>query len=175
MAARGATLLAGGFVTGLAIALAIAATPSGRDLLSLGNTDTGLSLRDVGGTCTLTGKETEVVVQKNKKLTWDVRNFCAQAQTVSVGNFRTTPQTANGNCSAVTEGDARSPFQQDDEARRTVSVGAGSAYDPEKGKVQLKVRSRGDLGGEALTFYFSLCLGSGGNQRVVDPRLVIER
>ena len=128
MAARGTTLLAVGVGAVAVIAWTLVAT------LGSGDTETGLTLRDIAGSCTLTGKETEVVATKNKKLTWEVKNFCAQAQTVSVGNFRTAPQTGNANCSAVTEGGATSPFQQDDEARRTVSVGAASGADPEKEK-----------------------------------------
>ena len=107
---------------------------------------------------------------KNKKLTWEVKNFCAQAQLVSWG-FRTAPQTGNTNCSAVTEGGTTSPFQQDEEARRTVSVGAASGGSPGKKKSSCEIKSRSNLGGNELTFYFSICL----NQAVVNPRLVIER
>ena len=164
MTARGTTLLAGGLVAGAAIALAIGATtPDSRDWW--GNTETDVSLVAPTNTCTL-GKETIVTVQKNKQVTWDVENDCAQAQTVRVGNFRTTPQTASTNCDAATEGGATSPFQQDDLARRTVTVDAGS-----DGEIKLKVKSRGELGEDPLLYYFSICL----NQTVADPQLVIER
>lgn len=165
MAARGTTLLAVGVGAVAVIAWTLVAT------LGSGDTETGLTLRDIAGSCTLTGKETEVVATKNKKLTWEVKNFCAQAQLVSVGNFRIAPQTGNTNCSAVTEGGTTSPFQQDEEARRTVSVGAASGGSPGEEKIQLQIKSRSNLGGNELTFYFSICL----NQAVVDPRLVIER
>ena len=164
MAARSTTLLVGGVVVGAVIGLGIAAMgTSNRDIF--GNTTTDVSLVEPGGPCEL-GKETIVTVQKNKQITWHVENGCAQAQTVVVGNFRTTAQTGNTNCENPTEGGATSPFQQNDLARRTVAVGAGS-----DGNIKLKVKSRGDLGDNPLTYYYSFCLG----QTVVDPRLVIER
>ena len=165
MAARGITLLAGGVVVGAAIALAFSATaPSNRDIF--GNTSTDVSLvAPNNGPCAL-GKETIVKVQKNKQIKWEVENGCAQPQTVVVGNFRTTVQTANGNCDQATEGGATSPFQQDDLARRTVAVSAGS-----DGEIKLKVQTRDVLGGDELTYYYSFCLG----QTIVDPTLIIER
>ncbi len=44
---------------------------SGRDFW--GNTESTITLRQPGGgACTITGKETEVSVKKNKKLSWKV-------------------------------------------------------------------------------------------------------
>jgi hypothetical protein len=164
MAARGLTLLAGGVVVGAAIGLAISGmATSNRDIF--GNTTTDVVLVAPNGPCAL-GKETIVMVQKNKQITWHVKNGCAQAQTVVVGNFRTTAQTSNTNCDAATEGGATSPFQQDDLARRTVAVNPGS-----DGDIKLKVKTRDVLGNDALTYYYSFCLG----QTVVDPTLIIER
>lgn len=164
MAARGITLLAGGVVVGAAIGLAISGmAASNRDIF--GNTTTDVVLVAPSGSCEL-GKETIVVVQKNKQITWHVKNTCAQAQTVVVGNFRTAPQTNNSNCDQATEGGATSPFQQDDLPRRTVAVNAGS-----DGNIKLKVKARDVLGNDALTYYYSFCLG----QTVVDPTLIIER
>jgi len=176
MAARGITLLAGGVVVGAAIGIAVGAVRADEPGWFTGNTSTGVSLRVVGGACTLTGKATEVVVRKNKKLTWEVKNFCGQAQTVSVGNFRRSAQTGNGNCAAATEGEGiPSPFQQDSPDRRTAAVDAASGNDPGKDKIQLMLKSENDLPGDQEPYYFSLCLGVGQEQKVVDPRLVIER
>lgn len=165
MAARGLTSLAGGVVAGAALAVAIGATtPSNRDIF--GNTSTDVSLlAPNNGPCQL-GKETIVTVRKNKQITWEVKNGCAQAQTVVVGNVRTDAQTRNTNCEQPTEGGTTSPFQQDDLARRTVTVNAGS-----DGEIKLKVKSRDVLGGNELTYYYSFCLG----QTVVDPTLIVER
>jgi hypothetical protein len=164
MAARGTTLLAGGVVVGAAIGLAIGGmATSNRDIF--GNTTTDVVLMAPNGPCEL-GKETIIVVQKNKQITWHVKNGCAQAQTVVVGNFRTVAQTDNGNCDQPTAGGATSPFQQDDLARRTMTVGPG-----DDGDIKLKVKSREALGDNQLTYYYSFCLG----QTVVDPTLIIER
>lgn len=95
---------------------------SGRDFW--GNTESTITLRQPGGgACTITGKETEVSVKKNKKLTWKVVSYCATAQTVSLGNFRITAAGAQTNCTGATEGGATWPFQgADGAADRQVTV-----------------------------------------------------
>jgi hypothetical protein len=176
MAARGLTLLVGGVVVGAAIGIAVGAVRADEPGWPLGNTSTGVSLRLVEGSCTLTGKATEVVVRKNKKLTWEVKNFCEQAQTVSVGNFRRSALTGNKNCGVAIEGEGvPSPFQQDGPERRTAAVNAASGNNPGKVKIQLLLKSEDALPGDQEPYYFSLCLGAGESQKVVDPRLVIER
>ena len=90
MAARGITLLAGGVVAGAAIALAFGRGDD-RDIL-------GTQRRDVspGRRRTLRARQRDDSRgQKNKQMTWEVKNGCAQPQTVIVGNFRTASQTGN--------------------------------------------------------------------------------
>ena len=134
----------------------------GRDVW--GNTESTITLRQPGGgACTVTGKETEVNVKKNKKITWKVVNYCATAQTVSLGNFRTTAAGTQTNCTSPTEGGATWPFQgADGTADRQVTV------DPaDDGDIKQKAK---DLGSSPVEFHFDLCLGG----RKVDPRLVVD-
>jgi hypothetical protein len=171
MTGRDATLLAGGLAVGaLVVVAAFGAIPLGKTLF--GDTETEIVLRDEGSGCSLTGKETEVQVGKNKKLTWKIKNHCGSQQTVGVGNFRTTAAGSQTTCAAATEGGATSPFQQDDENRRRATAGPGSEEDPDDdAEIQLKVKPRDVLGETQLRYYFDVCLA--GNK--VDPRLIIER
>jgi hypothetical protein len=168
MSGRDVTLLVGGVIAGVVVAAAVGVTAFGLNLF--GDTGTEIVLRDDSGACTLSGKQTEVQVGKNKKLTWKVRNYCGSQQTVIVGNFRTTAAGRNPNCAAATEGGATSPFQQDDDARRTAVAGPGTENDPSDEEIQLKVKPRGELGGNRLRYYFDICLAT----TKVDPRLIIE-
>ena len=112
MATRDAALLVGGLVVGAAAAV----TLGGGFGVFLGDTETAITLRaDPGQPCAVTGNQTEILVGKNKKLTFKVQNHCNETVTVAVGNFRTTGAGANTNCSAATEGGATSPFKEDDE------------------------------------------------------------
>jgi hypothetical protein len=169
MSGRDATLLVGGLIAGAVVAGVVGVTALGWNLF--GDTETEIVLRDEGAVCILTGKQTEVEVGKNKRLTWKVKNHCSSQQTVAVGNFRTTATGGNPNCSAATEGGATSPFQQDDEARRTAVAGPGTEQEPnDDEEIQLKVKTRDVLGGSRLRYYFDICLAAAK----VDPRLIIE-
>jgi hypothetical protein len=173
MAARDVALLASGVIVGAAVAGAIG---FGLDWNLFGDTTTAIDLRVDSGACTVTGKQTEVQVKKNRKLTFRVKNHCDATVTVAVGNFRTSVAAANTDCQNATEGGATSPFTQDDEARRTAEdIGPGSDDDPTEKKIELKVKKREELGNDQLTYYFGICLGKRPDQRVVDPRLIIER
>lgn len=135
---------------------------SGKDFW--GNTESTITLRQPsGGACTITGKETEVSVKKNKKITWKVVNYCATAQTVSLGNFRITAAGTQTNCTGATEGGATWPFQGPDAlASRQVTV------DPaDDGDIKQKAK---DLGSSPVEFHFDICLGG----TKIDPRLVID-
>ena len=168
MAARD---LAVGALTGALVAGAVAVVAFG----GLFGTKTDLVLRhDAGAPCALTGKQTEVQVGKNKKLTWRVRNHCPQPQTVTVGNFRAAGAPTRSNCSQPTEGTAPSPFQQDDLPRRQVEVPAGTADEPTRRDIELKVKKRDELGEVRLTYHFDICMGAGESQKIVDPRLIVE-
>ena len=128
-------------------------------------------LRDEGSACILTGKATDVEVGKNKKLTWKVKNHCSSQQTVVVGNFRTTAPRRQQRLQCGNEGGATSPFQQDDEARRTAEPVLAQDKEPnDDEKIQLKVKTRDVLGGSRLRYYFDICLST----TKVDPRLMIE-
>lgn len=129
-----------------------------------GNTESTITLRQPGGgACTITGKETEVSVKKNKKLTWKVINHCATTQTVSLGNFRTPAVGTQTNCTSATEGGATWPFQgADGAADREVTV------DPaDDGDIEQRAK---DLGSSPVEFHFDICLGG----TKVDPLLVVD-
>jgi len=129
-----------------------------------GNTESTITLRQPGGgACTITGKETEVSVKKDKKITWTVVNHCATAQTVSLGNFRAAAAGTQTNCANATEGGATWPFQgRDAIADRQVTV------DPaDDGDIKQKAKN---LGSSPVEFHFDICLGG----TKVDPRLVVD-
>lgn len=129
-----------------------------------GNTESTITLRQPGGgACTITGKETEVSVKKNKKITWTVINHCGTAQTVSLGNFRTSAAGTQTNCATATEGGASWPFQGPDAlATRQVTVNPGDDDN-------ITQRAK-NLGSSPVEFHFDICLGG----TKIDPRLVID-
>ena len=131
----------------------------------VGNTDTALDLNVSGSACAIvtTAADKNVSVQKNKKITWAVKNACPAAQTVQLGNFRTAQTSANGTCADPTEGGAAWPFKAGDENNRSVTVPAGQS-----GEIVLKEAK--NAGSSPLTYYFDICLAGVKG----DPRLVIE-
>jgi hypothetical protein len=167
--------IAVGLIAGIAVAIALAA--SGIDLRVMrGDVDTGLTLSRLttSGSCTLSGKETEIHVGKNKKVNWKIRNYCTDsAQTVSVGTLRASQNPAGlSDCSAPSDGSVTYPFTKDSLADRSQQVAAGTVkgnggIDPGEATLSLKVKNE-DLFG---TYYFDICLGG----QKVDPRLIIER
>ena len=128
-----------------------------------GNTDKTLDL--TGSPCTIgtSASDKDVQVTKNKKVTWTVKNGCASAQTVMLGNFRTVQTSTQATCANPTEGGAQWPFKAGDENNRSVTVPAGST-----GEIVLKEAKNN--GTAPLTYYFDICLGS----VKADPRLVID-
>ena len=149
-------------VTGILVVVAVAVYLV---VALTGNTDKTLDLTASGTACTIgtsTGDK-DVEVAKNKKVTWTVKNACASAQTVMLGNFRTVPASTQATCANPTEGSATWPFKNGDENNRSVTVPAGST-----GEIVLK-EAKND-GTTKLTYYFDICLGS----VKADPRLIID-
>ncbi len=127
-----------------------------------GNTETAITLRP-HGPCELASKATGVIAKKGKKITWTVKNECADTQTVTVGNFRLTDnrnENTTGDCESP---GADWPFDQDREQpdNRRTSPGAGAA-----GHIKLTVKSTT----VPQTYYFDVCLG----KTKTDPRLIID-
>jgi hypothetical protein len=130
-----------------------------------GNTDKTLDLTGSGSACTIgtSAADKDVQVKKNKKVTWTVKNACASAQTVTLGNFRTVQTSNQTTCTNPTEGGAVWPFKDQDQNNRSVTVPAGST-----GEIVLQ-EAKND-GTTQLTYYFDICLGS----VKADPRLIID-
>ena len=130
-----------------------------------GNTDKTLDLTGSGSACTIgtSAADKDVQVKKNKKVTWAVKNACAAAQTVTLGNFRTVQVSTQPTCTSPTEGGAAWPFKDQDQNNRSVTVPAGST-----GEIVLKEAK--NAGTTSVTYYFDICLGS----VKADPRLVID-
>jgi hypothetical protein len=152
--------VAAGAAIGAAIAAAVIVTVRGGGARS--GRDTRVTLSGVN--CTL-GKETKVRGKVDDDLTWKIENYCSSAQTVTVGNFRTSAgPSAQNDCSA--EG----PDYPFDSGSRVAQVGAGSG-NPGRSSIKLKVKNGNSLPGGPLTYYFDICIGSAK----ADPELMIER
>jgi hypothetical protein len=176
---REQALLVGGLLGGAAVMLLVAVVGFGLDLW--GNTSSTITLRPEGqdGACAITGKETEITVGKNKKLTWKVVNHCPRVQTLAVGNFRDPNEVSVSvvdQCADPVLGKALSPFRQDALADRQVEIPARPPTNPRPGekKLELKVKPRNGDGGlpdRELTYIFDICLEG----KRVDPRLIVQR
>lgn len=158
---------------GLAVGLALGVVfgigwPGSKD------TDTGVTLTEVNGTCEA-GKATLVRVRQSKQLKWEVENYCTGGQqVVMVGNFRTAQGPSGAtNCSAA---GPQFPFVDPDPALRTATLAAAQQdgdgrIDGTGADIKLKAKNRDDLDPQVSTYYFDLCV----NGTVVDPMLVVER
>lgn len=160
-----AALIGGGVVAGVIVGgfaiLVMGMGGFGKDLF--GNTESMITLRVVNSDCVI-GKETEVTVKKNKKITWRVRNLCAGPQTVTLGNFRTASNSSATNCDQAAQGPVW-PFKDEDQglAYRRVTVDPGKHDD-------ITLRDAKNTGNTPLLYYFDTCVGS----EKQDPRLVID-
>lgn len=129
-----------------------------------GDTETDIVLRNppsATSPCSITGKETEVTVKNGKSVTWKIKNKCANKdEVITIGNFRTSPESDRADCEAPTEGTVTWPFKEDQavENRRDTS------------KIKLKLNKIPDLSTPVI-YYFDVCSATGGK---ADPRLVIE-
>lgn len=139
-----------------------------------GDVRTDVTLSTFDGTCTL-GKATLVRAKKGKQVIWRIANYCADAaKTVTVGNFRRTDGSSGpADCSAP---GADYPFTDASLAARTGTVDPAEqdddgSYDPSDGRIALKMKDRGDLGDEELTYHFDICLDGARS----DPMLAVER
>jgi hypothetical protein len=124
--------------------------------------------------CGLSAKEPSITAHPDKRLEFEVSNYCGEPQKLVVGNFRTveSPSPAPADCNAPTHGGAPSVFQQDDLLRRTADLGGGSPGHPTHTKIKLKIKKNADLPGtDPLTYYFDVCL----NGVKADPRLIVQR
>jgi hypothetical protein len=149
-------------VAGVVVVIVIAAFVV---MTLLGNTDTTLDLNVSGSACAIVTNtaDKDVSVQKNKKITWAVKNACPADQTVMLGNFRTVQASTRTTCTDATEGGAAWPFKDDDQNNRSVTVSSGQS-----GEIVLKEAK--NAGSSPLTYYFDICLAGVKS----DPRLVIE-
>lgn len=156
--------IAGGVVIGVAVAAVLGAGLFGGNLWGDTETEVALYTPGAGGPCTL-GKTPYVRAKKGKKVFWEITNHCEGAdRIVSVGNFRKTSGPSGAtNCSAP---GADYPFTDAAFATRTATVPSDGEDD-----IELKVKGRGDLGDDALTVYFDICLDG----RTADPELMIQR
>jgi hypothetical protein len=156
--------IAGGVVIGLAVAALLGAGLFGFNVMGDTETEVTLYAPGDGGPCTL-GKAPYVRAKKGKKVIWEIVNHCEGAdKVVSVGNFRKASGPSGANdCS---DAGADYPFKDAALSTRMATVASGG-----DGDITLKVKGRGDLGDEAMTVYFDICLDG----RKADPELMIER
>ena len=164
MTQRDYVTIGGGVVIGLAVAALLGAGLFGVNLWGDTETEVALYMPAAGGPCAL-GKAQYVRTKKDKKVIWEIANHCEGAdKIVSVGNFRKASGPSGAtNCS---DAGADYPFTDAAFATRTATVASGS-----EGEIKLKVKGRGDLGEDALTVYFDICLDG----QMTDPELMIMR
>lgn len=156
--------IAGGVVVGLVAAALLGAGLFGFNFMGDMTTEVVLYTPAAGGECTI-AKAQYVRAKKGKKVVWEITNYCEGAdKVVSVGNFRRSsgPSGATG---CTSEG-ADYPFTDPDLKKRTATVPSGHERD-----IDLKVKGSKDLGDDAMTVYFDICLEG----RTLDPELMIER
>lgn len=163
-------------LTRLAIVVAISAVIAaglgaafGGGLFGSGDTETGVTLSAVNGTCTI-GKANIVVVRKDKQLVFELENYCTDGpKTVAVGNFQKNAPSTATNCS---QAGSDYPFTDSSEAARKKEVdaakrGSDQSIDPSDAKFKLKAQGESFAG----TYYFDICLDG----TKVDPMLIVER
>jgi hypothetical protein len=157
-------MIAGGAVAGVALAVVLGAGVFGVNVLGDTETQVALYTPGAGGGCTL-GKAQYVRTKKGKQVIWQIANHCEGAdKIVTVGNFRNTSGPSDANdCS---DAGADYPFTEADLSKRIATVASGRRDD-----IKLRVKGRGELGEEAVTVYFDICLDG----RKTDPELAIER
>ena len=123
--------------------------------------------------CVVSSKESEVRVHKDKWLELKFSNYCDEGVTAAVGNFRTAenPPGLPADCSNPYFGGATPIFRESDPADFKTMIDSGDPSHPRTKKVKLKVKSRGEIGNDQLTYYYDVCIDGAKH----DPRLVIER
>lgn len=126
-----------------------------------GDVDTPVVLKAGKAQCVVTKEET-VRIKKDKQLSWSIENGCNEF--VTVGNFRKIQASNATDCLQPTEGGALWPFQDKDALSNRQN----------KKKISLKIKKKGDLPDEELTYYFDICTGVNAESKS-DPLLVIER
>ena len=130
------------------------------------NTNIVLATSNSAAPCTVASKEQIVQSRVNKKVRWWIRDFTCNTpgEVVTLGNFRTTEASGNGNCEAATEAGAVWPFNEPTEPQHRRANPAG--------KIELKIRNDSSL---PAVYYYDVCTGTGTTQVKADPRLVIDR
>ena len=143
----------------------------GVNALSTGDKETWLRLGPVSASrpCELVEKAS-FRAKNGKKVTWKIENLCADAQTVTIGNFR-AEKDENVQFADCKEAASGVPFPFDPPynlADRQRTVGPG-----ENGKkLEFKTKHSGTSTSPEV-YYFDICLGT-GNGKKVDPRLLID-
>jgi len=136
-------------------------------LQGAGDADKDLTLAMTGNpaACAITTSATDkdVLVGKNKKITWHVKNTCTSDQLVLVGNFRPTqPDGGIADCKAgIIE--STWPFKNLDQSVRQVYVPVGETQ-----LLTLKVAKNETT--TRVSFWFDICMAG----KKVDPRLDVD-
>jgi hypothetical protein len=174
----------GGAVVALLIAAFVLGRPSNSRPDGSGDTDTFITLRPESEGCRVTGKATEVIAKKDKKIKWEIWNYCDTDQYVSLGNFRDAPsQPGNIITCAAPQGSSIKPypFREGESAfsQRVQRVRSASGADrPGKADLELKTKSRDELEGAHLLYFFDVCAAASSEaaqSRIQsDPRLMID-
>lgn len=164
MTQRDVVKIAGGAVVGFAIAALLGAGIFGVTWRGDTETDVSLYVPGTGGPCTI-DKAQYVRTKKGKHVIWKVANHCEGAdRAVTVGNFRKAKgPSGETDCS---EPGTDYPFTNSDHSKRTATVPAHGDRD-----IKLKVKDSDELGDEALTVYFDICV----DKQMLDPELMIQR
>ena len=167
---RDVAILIGGVVIG-AVALVLIGLLGG--LRAAGDAVTPIHLQQANDSapCVVVVKPSIARVRQNKKITWEVKNYCKNPQLVILGNFRSVEDAPDRptDCETATYG-TDWPFKDDvtKPEKRRASLSAGDPYNPDDEKIELKVKEA--LGSATLNYYYDVCL----DKTRVDPMLVID-
>jgi len=169
---RDRMMLIGGIVIGAAAV--ILAAVLGPAIVGGNDAEAPIHLQQANSNspCAVTVKAQIARVRQNRKIVWEIANYCGSQQVLTVGNFRTveSPSDLPANCETATHGGAAWLFQDDENNvdRRRRSINAGNPYDPKERDLDLKVKQ--GLGSAPLDYYYDICLGG----TKADPKLIID-
>ena len=135
-----------------------------------------VELREGSSGCFVFTKSSGMVGKKDKWLEWQVKNGCTADQRFSIGNLRKVASAdapfddTFANCASAVTSAGPYPFTHDSFDDRSEDVPAGKER-----TLKLKLKRESDLPGGPLYYHYDVCLGSGGERKQADPRILIEQ
>jgi len=162
-------------IVGAVVAIGVILIVQFIELRLFDDTETAISLYELGGSCAVTGKDNLLIARRGRRVMFEVQNHCSTRQTVSVGNFRSAQNPPGTSCAAAAAG-AEYPFEQPDFQDRSKSVnGTNNPVNPRTGRLNMKLRDATSEDPDEVEYYFDVCVGDAPGAVQNDPRLILKR